>query len=681
MYPVEEAASGGLSWRELLAIAALVTVPRIAGLGHVSLWLDEILGTLQTSGSLAETWEQLKGVRVHPPLWGLLNWLTQQATEVEVLRRLVPIACGIATILFLADFVCRRFDRATACLCAGIAAFSPLHIRYSQELRAYSLGLCLFVLALWVLDRALARGRARDWVAFAVALWAGLSTLYLVAFVVLPGLLLVLAAPKPRAERRRDLRRFAFSLVAAGLAFAPWYGIVGEALEKQHELPATRWTLELVAQRWHFLTAAAQEGERANAGAVVIGLVALAGAAVACRSRAGRIALAGLVAGTLGVELVLVLLGHWSNGRYSLAAWPFLMMILALGCRAAGSMLLSAWSGISGISGNLSGISGNPGPARRPSPVLVALCSLLLVVPAEVLGVGRYYQRGRPDWLSLAGEVALAMPSPRTVRVSNDWTRISLGYYLSRLEGGARPGVSTRVEVVGIGREPGESSADPSCGLLVDAGYPERRDLDDLFGETPGQKSYPRTGARLVALPIPAAGSDADPWRCYPRELEVAPGERSPSIWGIPLRRSGQRARLEMVEADASQLLFGWSFAERNRAGISFRWMVGHWSAIRLPVATGRLRVRAWSFEEGQRLTVYRNRSAAAEVILRQQPQEIELAWPLLGTGVQADAGDPGEIVHLHVDAVAPKERLGRPLAAGFDAIALVAGDSPQPPP
>jgi hypothetical protein len=594
---------------------------------------------------------------------------------VEVLRRLVPIACGIATILLLADFVCRRFDRATACLCAGIAVFSPLHIRYSQELRAYSLGLCLFVFALWALDRALVRGRARDWVAFSAALWAGVSTLYLVGFVVVPGLLLVLAAPKSKAERHRDLRRFAFSLLAAGVAFAPWYGIVGEALDKEHELPATQWTLELVAQRWHFLTAASQEGERANAGAVVIGLVALAGAAVACRSRAGRIALAGLVAGTLGVELVLVLLGHWSNGRYSLAAWPFLMVILALGCGAAGSMLLRAWSGISGISGS----PGSHGPARRPGPALVALCGLLLVVPAELLGVGRYYQHGRPDWLSLAREVSLALPPPGTVQVSNDWTRISLGYYLSRLEGGARPGISPRAEVVGIGREPGGSAADPGCGLLVDAGYPERRDLDELFGETPGQKIYPRTGARLVALPIPAAGPGADPWRCYPRELEVAPGERSPNVWGIPLRRSGQRARLEMVEADAAQLLFGWSFVERNRAGISFRWMVGHWSAIRLPVAAGRLRLRAWSFEEGQRLTVYRDRSVAAQVTLRKQPQEIELAWPRLATGVLKDVGDAGEIVHLHVDSVAPKERLGRPLAAGFDTIELVAGAPPAP--
>jgi hypothetical protein len=308
----------------------------------------------------------------------------------------------------------------------------------------------------------------------------------------------------------------------------------------------------------------------------------------------------------------------------------------------------------------------------------VALGALLLVVPAELLGVGRYYRDGRPDWLSLAREVSLATPSPGTVRVSNDWTRISLGYYLFQLEGGARPGISTRVEVVGIGREPGEPSADPSCGLLVDAGYPERRDLDALFGETPGQKIYPRSGARLLALPIPAAGPGVDPWRCFPRELELAPGERSPTVWGIPLRRGGQQARLEMVEADVAQLSFGWSFAESNREGLSFRWMVGHWSAIRLPAAAGRLRVRAWSFEEGQRLTLYRDRSPFAQVSLRKQPQEIELAWPRLETGVRSE---PGEVVHLHIDSVAPKEKVGRPLAAGFDFIELAAGTAQGAPP
>lgn len=659
-HPAEEALSGGLSWRELVLVAAVATLPRIAGLGHVSLWLDEILGTLQTSGRLAETWDQLKGVRVHPPLWGLVNWLTQQGTEVEPLRRLVPISCGIAAIVFLSDFVCRRFGRTTAYLCAAIAAFSPLHIRYSQELRAYSPGIFLFVLALWAVDRAVDRGRARDWITFAAALWAGLSTLYLAALVIVPGLLLVLAAPKQRADRRRDLRRFTFAVIAAGLAFAPWYGIVGEALEKQHELPATRWTFELAAQRWHFLTAASQEGERANAGAVLLGLVALAGAAAALRSPAGRIALAGLIVGTVGVELVLVLLSHWSNGRYALAAWPFLMMILALGCRETGSMLVRAWPS-------------GPDAARRPSSALLLLLTLALVVPAEALGAWRYYLHGRPDWLSLAREVSLALPPPAIVRVSNDWTRISLGYYLSRLEDGARTGISSRVQIVGA---PGPLVSDPSCSLLVDAGYPERRDLDDLFGETPGQKSYPRSGARLLALPIPEARSGVDPWRCFPRDLENGPGERSPDIWGIPLRRSGQRARLEMDEADAAQMLFGWSFVERNRAGISFRWMVGHWSAIRLPVAAGRLKLRAWSFEEGQRLTVYRDRRVAAQVLLRKQPQEIELDWPRLGTGLQ---GEVGEIVLLHVDTVAPKEQFGRPLAAGFDTLELVAGAGQAP--
>lgn len=61
---------------------------------------------------------------------------------------------------------------------------------------------------------------------------------------------------------------------------------------------------------------------------------------------------------------------------------------------------------------------------------------------------------------------------------------------------------------------------------------------------------------------------------------------------------------------------------------------------------------------------------------LRKQPQEIELAWPRLGTDLQ---GDLGEIVNLYIDSVAPKEKLGRPLAAGFDSIELAAGTLQEP--
>jgi mannosyltransferase len=643
----ETADPRGLSLRDLLLIGGIAAILRLVGLSHVSLWLDEILGTLQTSGTLADTWEQLKGVRVHPPLWGLVNWLTQQVTESELLRRLVPIALGVATVLFLADLVARHFGRTTAIFAGLIAALSPLHIRYSQELRAYPLGLLLFVLALWALDRAVERGGRRNWAVFAVVVWAGVSSLYLVGLVVVPGLLMVLMSRKGEAERYSDLRRFLVALGIAGLAFAPWYGIVGKALAKEHELAATQWSFELLAQRWHFLTAASREGESANAGSIAFLVVALVGVAIALRSREGRLVLAGLVAGTVGVELALVLLNHWSNGRYAISAWPFLVVILALGCKGIGSMLRAAL----------------PRVALRGAVSLAPLLVLLVLLCAQILGAWRYYTTGRPDWRSLAQELFLASSTSGEVLVSNEWTRVSLGYYLAQLEGARRPSVAPRVRVVG---SPGEIASSASCRLLVAAGFPERPELDGLFGSSPAQKSYMRTGARLVAIPPSSSGNPGDPWRCFPPALEDAPGERTPLAWGGFLRYEELRSRLEMDEASASQLPFGWSFPETNRAGVTFRWALGRWAAVRLPVAHGRMRLRAWGWSDDQRVTIHRQHLPVAELSLQQKPATFEIEW---SGGVPLGES---EVVYFHFASSAPADRGARPLAAGFDQLELV---------
>ncbi len=653
--PIEIESVRGLSPRALLLIAAMAALPRLAGLGHVSLWLDEILGTLQTSGSLAQTWQALKIDRVHPPLWGLVDWLTQQATGSEPLRRLVPIVFGIATVLLLADLVARRFGPTTAKFAATIAGFSPLHVRYSQELRPYSLGLMMLVLALWLVVRAVDRDRASDWVLVGFSIWAGIGSLYLLALVLLPALLLVLCSGKPRAGRRRDLMRFTVAVTGALGALAPWFGTLGEALAKVHELPATKWTLELTARRWHFLTAAANDGDAANAGSLVLALIALVGAWSAARTNPGRVVLVGFACGSMGMELLLVLDNHWSNGRYSIAAWPFLVVILAVGCREISTFAAS-------------GTRPN-GPVGALLVPLGSLLAVFTIVGAEGLGLLSYYDHGRRDWLGVARDASRISRPGQTIWVANEWTRISLGYYVASLEDGIRPGLSTRVRVAGT---PAEFAATDTCGALVVAWYPERPELDDLFGASPAQKRFPRTEARLLALPVGSNRSSEDPWHCLPQELEVQAGERLPRFWGIPLRRGSLAPRLELLEEDADQLLFGWSFAERNREGISFRWTVGHWAAVRLPAVGGRLLMRVWAFEDGQRLTVYRHRLPVSDFPLQRQQQEIGLDWP------SAAAVGDGEVVYLHFAQAAPPDRVDRPLAAGFDRIEIVESAPPD---
>jgi hypothetical protein len=639
----------GLLPRSLILIAAMAAVPRLAGLGHISLWLDEILGTLQTSGTLAEAWQALKLDQVHPPLWGLVNWLTQRATDSEPLRRLVPVAFGVATVVLLADFVARRFGRTTAVLAAVIAAFSPFHVRFSQELRPYSLGLMLLVLSLWLIARAVEHGKPRDWILVGVALWAGLGTLYLVAVGLLPALAIVIGSGKPGAQLRGDLGKFVVVVAGAGIAFGPWIAVLGEALSRAHEASATHWTLDLAASRWHFLTSAANDGDHATWVSLIFAIVAMFGSWRCTKKSAAWVALVGAAAGSAGVELLLASTNHWSNGRYSAMAWPFIVMMLAAGCQQISDLAIS-WKS-------------SKAPLRKWLVGLGALLPVTALTAAEGLGLLGYFDSGRPDWLSVARDASRVASPTRTILVGNDWTRISLGYYVARLEPGGRPALSSRVRIAGPSSLRG--TGEP-CAALVVAWYPERPELEELIRSSPAQKRYARSGARLLALAPPSGEEGSEPWRCFPLAMEAGDVERVANVWGIPLRRPSHRARLDMEEVDAPQLLFGWSFPEKSGVDVSFRWAVGHWASVRLPTVTGRLRLRVWSYAEGQRLTLYRDRRPVAELSLSPKAAESELEWPANGDGGES------EVVYFHFAATAPVERVGRPLAAGFDRIEIV---------
>lgn len=639
----------GLRRFDLLALAALAALPRLAGLGHVSLWLDEILGTMQTSGSLGQAWSTLRLDRVHPPLWGLLDWLGQRVTDSEPLRRLLPIALGVGTLLLLADFVARQAGRRTGIATALIAAFSPLHLRFSQELRPYSLGLFFLVLALWLALRAGRSGRRRDFAGLAFALWGCFASLYLAALAPLPALILLVGSERPLAATRAALLRFAAALAAALLAFVPWLAVVGGALAMEHQLRATPWTLDLVARRWHYLTVGGADGEAATAAAALTALLALAGALAAARRPLGRAALAALLAATVGVELLLVAADHWTNGRYSIAAWPFLVVLMALGCTSLGGLaarLLPATV-----------------PGRHAALTAAAVAAILL---AELPGLARYYESGRPDWTSVAANVRAIVGAAGPVWVANDWTRVSLGYYLGRLEGEAVGELPPRVQVATL---PLTAVAPGRCGALVVAGYPERPDLAAPFLTSPAQIGFPRSAARLLALPPAAApGTPRDPWACLPAALSATPAERVPGGLAARLARPPRlAAELDLGAGAARQLAYGWSYAERDRRQRAFRWAVGEWAAVKLPGDAGsRLLLRGWSFGPRRGVTLYRDRVELTRITLGPAPSEVEIPWSA-PTGAA-----PAALLELRFDGWAAPGENARPLAAAFGRVAVL---------
>lgn len=657
--PQLEAPGRAAPWTptELFVVFAGALLPRLLGLGRCSLWLDEILGTLQVAGGFSEGLAAVRADRVHPPAWFLLDWACCQLVTAEAWRRVLPATHGALAVAVLADLARRWFGRQVSWIAAVLAAVSAFHVQYSQELRPYSLGLFLFLLAIWTVDHARWSSTPRAWIVPTLALAGCLATLY-VAWLVVPLLFVLLFDPEAaKAQRRSGARSLAIATAAALLPLMPWLGVLKAAVAKVHELGATVWTLDTAWRRWEFLTVGGLEGRAGSVASALLALVALAGAVAALRTHSGRVTLAGFLVGGVGVEVGLAAAGHWSNGRYSILAWPSTVLLVALGCNAlgAGTALLLKRSAPS---------------LARVGRTSVVLAAALLALAASLRGLATYYQLGRPDWLGVARATAAASPG-LPVFATNEWTRISVGYYLAQIEGQPGPTISPRVRTLGSNPLSELRQSPAPCNVLVEAGYPERHDVDALLLESPARVELQRSRARLAVVPTrPPDPAGTEAWLCTPADFESSPWERdSPVRWigrHIGLRASAASPRLELERADSAQLLFGWSFPESSRDGVGFRWAVGRWAALRAEAPDARrLRAACWPARAPLQVSLYRNRELVGTARLESGRQEIAFDLP-------PRSGAPGEdLFHFRFETYLGPEANPRPLAAGFDWIAL----------
>ncbi|MGE3959612.1 MAG: glycosyltransferase family 39 protein [Vicinamibacterales bacterium] len=187
---------------------------RAAALGR-PVWLDEA-STLRFAavGTLGE-WLRVLAADGAPPLFpALFTAWAAPSTDVYWLRGL-PWVFGTATVA-LAQWWIWPVSRVGA-LCAGLlVATSPLMLRYSAELRAYSVLMCAVVAtyaAAWRFQREPHRPADRWW--FAGALTLACST-HMAAVLMIPAAAAFLLA----AQERRSLRRL--PRPAFGIAGAAW---------------------------------------------------------------------------------------------------------------------------------------------------------------------------------------------------------------------------------------------------------------------------------------------------------------------------------------------------------------------------------------------------------------------------------------------------------------------------
>lgn len=133
---------------------------RLYKLGSESLWYDELLQLDIAQGAWGSILSQLpKHAGLPLDYWISHGWLWGGHSESWV--RLPAVLVGTLTLAVAYQLGRSWLDRRTALLFTALLAFSPLHIRYSQEVRPYALLLLGVMLAGYGLGRLRQTGRWR----------------------------------------------------------------------------------------------------------------------------------------------------------------------------------------------------------------------------------------------------------------------------------------------------------------------------------------------------------------------------------------------------------------------------------------------------------------------------------------------------------------------------------------
>jgi mannosyltransferase len=216
-------AGHGACWA-LAAIWLVASGLRLAHLGRLSLWYDEVvpmrLARAPSPAALFRLLFQIEATRapLHPLV--LQAWLRVWGPS-DLSGRMLSALCGIATVALVFRIGRAILDEPTALFAAWLCAFSPLLVFYSQEVKMYSWLVFLTCLAwdfLVGLRSSASSGRVMG---FALSQLALLYSHPLGGFmIVAQGLVFLMT----RSTFRLSLRGWLVTEAVVALAFLPWLG-------------------------------------------------------------------------------------------------------------------------------------------------------------------------------------------------------------------------------------------------------------------------------------------------------------------------------------------------------------------------------------------------------------------------------------------------------------------------
>lgn len=393
----------------LAIVVACAAALRLHALDRFSYWFDEIVHAFWLNGDSTFFWRSIRFDAMHPPLDYMLGRILETAHPADWTRKLLPVLWGVLAVAAFSRLIARRAGPRSGLLAGAFLAFAPFHVRYSQELRPYSLGALFLILSLLALDRFLERPGIRRLFLLYLACLGTLYTLYMAAFVlaVAAGGLLAEDALSKLPDRRAAARRFllASPLFAGALfiAYLPWWPVVLDAARRPGPIPAEAIGFERAARTLSFFAFASREGVPARPGDFAYLALCALGLLPAIRRPGTRFLAVWALAGLTAIETLYQLHPYWDEARRYLPA------ALALPALAALPLATATRS--------------------RTGRVLVAACvgAILLFDGAALRD---YYRNGRQDWRPL-GAFLRARPAGEQIFTENQWSQICTAFYVA----------------------------------------------------------------------------------------------------------------------------------------------------------------------------------------------------------------------------------------------------------
>jgi mannosyltransferase len=324
----------------------------------------------------------------------------------EWVRRLPSVIAGVATVALIM-ILGRIWFSAGAGLAAGLfMAMSPMHIRYSQEVRPYSLALCLICASLLALEIYATNHRRAYALAWCALVFLAGSTLYFAGMIAATtGIFRIFI---DRDDRLRALwRRLPLIILVWVVLYAPWLDVVRHAAKIPSPEPADtldRWWWQYRLQSLG--TGNENVRESVNLGSWLFWLAVVTGVVRSVRVRLLRVASFMLIAGTAMEVVVLQIHPHFSTVRYLLPSWPAAFILAGAGVAFVGRH----W-------------------ATRP----VAGALLAIYVGYSAIKIGDYYRSERSEWRDIALYVHSRVKPGDRVIAANTWVMRNFGYYWRRL--------------------------------------------------------------------------------------------------------------------------------------------------------------------------------------------------------------------------------------------------------